>query len=635
MIIVATVLLQAAACIGLGSLILAILRVLDDFPDRERLPWAFAVGFGALGWIIFPVALTGWLSKEVFFVFELGLAGGCLLLISHPTMERPKLDTWGRILVATIAVAIAFDFLEALSPPADADSMAYHFARPRQILALGRVDFVPRAVDGAIPLLVQMTYVPVLALGGEKALTLWCMVSGAMPAYLLYAVARRWLDVNWSLAAALILLTTPAWVYGAGTGQVEARLSLFALTAAVALSMSFKKDALRYAALAGVVAGFYAGGKYLGLLFLLACGIVAICRTRWLIAGATFSAMAFIAGGQWYAWNLIHTGDPFFPMLFDWLGNKNSDFWSVEQHTYFKHVWAGAEIPGAPTLWGAITYPFRATFAGLPTWESSRTGFGPMGILTLPFATLGLWQRRSHLLQHPLLPISAITIIFYVLWFFSGSSQRIRHLLPIYPLFLICMIVAAQRGAAAMRICAPMTAAIITTILPQFGGHGLFTVKYARFLFGQESQESFLAQNVPNYDPVPWINANLGSNDRLLLTERQLIYLINIPVYYAHPELQALVDLRDGMPDDHRKRWHQLQKLGISHLLVIPSLTERGPGPALWRLADKLVSTKCAERVQSFTTRVFSSRTLPGIFEASSTAEIIKLLPDQCNPPLL
>ena len=75
---------------------------------------------------------------------------------------------------ALIETTIEFE----AAPPADADTLAYHFVVPRKFLLDATLNFIPRAIDGAVPLLVQMTYVPALALGGEGAATLWALVSG-------------------------------------------------------------------------------------------------------------------------------------------------------------------------------------------------------------------------------------------------------------------------------------------------------------------------------------------------------------------------------------------------------------------------------------------------------------------------
>ena len=49
---------------------------------------------------------------------------------------------------------------------------------------------------------------------------------------MLFVLCRRHLGFNWSLAVTLIFLTTPAVIYGGGSGQVETRIALFVMVAA-------------------------------------------------------------------------------------------------------------------------------------------------------------------------------------------------------------------------------------------------------------------------------------------------------------------------------------------------------------------------------------------------------------------
>ena len=73
------------------------------------------------------------------------------------------------MLAGVLALVLIFDLFEALAPPADADTMAYHFAIPKNFLRAGGIYFIPRVTDGAIPLLLHMTFIPPMALGGELA----------------------------------------------------------------------------------------------------------------------------------------------------------------------------------------------------------------------------------------------------------------------------------------------------------------------------------------------------------------------------------------------------------------------------------------------------------------------------------
>ncbi|MDH5747894.1 MAG: hypothetical protein OEY85_01155, partial [Rhodospirillales bacterium] len=213
---------MTASAIGAGAVLLRLAGAYLDAPAMERAAWSFVFGTGALGWLGFFAALGGHLSP-----FELGalclvFVPGLFFLRGNASGFSPEsLDAWGWILLAGIGLSVFGDLLEGLAPPADADTLAYHFAIPKLFLSKGGIEFIPRAGDGAIPLLQQMTYMIVLGIGGEQATTLWTMLSGWGASALVFFVARRHVGINWSMAVTLIFMTTPAVIYGAGSGHVE------------------------------------------------------------------------------------------------------------------------------------------------------------------------------------------------------------------------------------------------------------------------------------------------------------------------------------------------------------------------------------------------------------------------------
>ncbi len=635
LVALAVVGLAAGACLGAGAAVLAGLGLLRDLVPRERPAWAFAVGFGVFGWLVFLPAAAGALSAGVLLGLGAACWAGTPLLFRAGIVgaqDRASPDGVGWTLIVLIAAVIALDVAEGLAPPADADTLAYHFALPKRFLAAGALEFVPRAVDGATPMIVQMTYVPVLALGGEKALTLWVMLTGWLPAWFVFVLCRRHLGVNWSLAAALVLLTTPAVLYAAGTGQVEIRLALFAIAAAFAAAETWSAGGPRFALLAGLAAGFLAAGKYTGLLFVAATGLV-VLRRRPIAHGLCFAAAAAVAGAQWYGWNWAHTGDPVFPLLFPYLGVSDPSLWNQGHDAFFRQMFFASEsgVPADP-LW-FLAYPFKATLDGLAQFESRRTGLGPYVLVLLPFALAGAWTRRTRLAESPLLPVALIAFAFYALWFFTGSSQRVRHLLPVYPLLVVCVTVAAARwgGPAARR--APLLAGAALTIALQTGGQGVFSQKFVRHHLAGESREVFLERNVARYAAAAWINRTLGPGDRIMHGFRQINYLLEVPYYFAHPFFQAAVTLRPGPPDDGRFL-RQLRRLKITHILTAPVGGEAAPAEAATGhrlLAQRLYRAGCAEAGPVVPISDIVSRTLP-LGRASEGVQVLRLKPGACVP---
>ncbi len=625
---VAVVLLQAACCVGLGAAALRLLSVDDDLGAAEHATLAFAVGVGVLGWLLFPLGIAGYLSPAPLTAVLVVGAGGAVLLRRHRTaFVRPRLDAVGWALAALLAVAFAFDLAEAIAPPADADTLAYHFVLPKFFLERGAVVFVPRALEGAVPLLVHLTYVPPLALGGETALTLWTLASGWAAGALLYALARRHLGRNWSLAVALAFLTVPAMVFGAGAGQVEARIALFVLVSAWAAGRTLETGRIRYAVLAGLAAGFYAAAKYTGLLFGAAAGAAVMTQRRWFAAGAVFAAAMVAAGFQWYAWNAAHTGDPVFPMLYSWLGDEGLPWWNARFDQFFKHTYFEAEnpLPHGP-LW-LLLYPFAATFGFAHVPDAGRVGFGPLAALILPMAACGAWRFRDRLRRHPLFAFAAIAAAFYVAWFFAGGSQRIRHLLPVLPLLLICATVAAERFATTVGRRRMLAGTFAVTLTLQLAGHAVFSLKYFPIPLSDADRAAFLTRNVNGYAAVPWINANLPRPALLLTEHRQLRYYLTVPEYFGLSITQAAVDMSPSTTDAG-DLYRQLSRAGITHLLL--SRMRGADGLSYPPPFDMLARRDCLTLLKSFQVPWYSSRSLPGFRATRQTLDVIGIREGRC-----
>ncbi len=623
----AVVLAQSVSCIGFGAAVLRGFGLGGALSWHERLGWSFALGFGVLGWVVFFAGVSGALGRVPLSALLVFGACGIGFLGRPPARAHAaRLQGIEWTLIALICAALAFDFLEALAPPADADTLAYHFALPKQFLGAGRIEFVPRAVDGAVPLGVQMTYLPALALGGERALTLWTWVSSWALAALFYALSRRFLDRAWALAATLVLVTTPAVVYGGGSGQVEVRIALFVLVTVIAAAAAIREDGVGYAALAGLAAGFYMAGKYTGLLFVASVGLVLLLGRRRLRYAGAFGLAALLAGSQWYVWNALHTGDPVFPMLYGWLDYADRGLWDAAHDAHLKLAFFEAESAVPTNPFWLLAYPLKATLAPSPVFESGRTGLGAYPLLALPFALAGLWRYRDRVFSHPLGPAALIVVVFYALWFFTGSSQRIRHLLPVLPVVLLCLSVAARRWCDRPAYLFPVAAALVFTVVAQLSGHALFSAMYARHLISGEDREAFHERTVTGYGPVSWINASLGAGDRLALTERQLVYLIEVPTFVAHPVQQALVDLATPARDAGRF-FRQLRSQGVTHLLVRHSNDDRS---AFTMLARTIEGAGCANRLATLETRTFASRTLPELISTTGRADVLALTANGC-----
>jgi hypothetical protein len=279
------VIANVTAGLGLGAMVMRVIKVDEDLSPGEHWTLSFAIGLGVLGWLVFPIGIAGLLSAgPLWALLLIGSFGVLLLRKSGPPIHGGNPTAIGKALLVLLCAVLFLDFAEALAPPADADSLAYHFNWPKRFISAGEVAFIPQAWTGAVPLLIQMTYIPPLALGGETALTLWTMTSSWAAAAMLFVLTRRHVSFNWSLTVALVYLTTPAVVYGGGSGQVEPKLTLFVMAGIWAVARAIETGRMSFAVLGGLAAGFLADAKYMGLLFVAAAGLVILFPVPYLVS---------------------------------------------------------------------------------------------------------------------------------------------------------------------------------------------------------------------------------------------------------------------------------------------------------------------------------------------------------------
>ena len=148
---------NVTAGLGFGAAVLRVLELDQDITPGEHWTLSFAIGLGVLGWLVFPIGVAGLLSAGPLWTLLLaGSLGVFLLREGGVPILKGNPDAIGKALLALLCAALFLDFAEALAPPADADSLAYHFNWPKRFITAGEIAFIPQAWTGAVPLLIQM-----------------------------------------------------------------------------------------------------------------------------------------------------------------------------------------------------------------------------------------------------------------------------------------------------------------------------------------------------------------------------------------------------------------------------------------------------------------------------------------------
>ena len=614
---------------GAGALVLGMAGWLKVLPSGEKWCVALALGVGSIGWLAFWPGMVGLLTPLSMLVGIILLIPANFLLLSSNREQNavfflgntaPNVN-WCSLAIALAAIGIAIfvlDVLEALAPPIEADTLAYHFDLPDFFADEGKIVFVPRALTGAIPLLMHMTYTIAAVIGKfswldvELMLMLWVLFTGWGGAITLFFLARRWLSPAWALSLALVYQTMPTFIYGAGSGQVEARLGLFVIAAIIVFITNYQSDKRGAMVLLGTFVGFYVASKYTGLIFAIAFGgtlFVTIFRrsTRNLVIAKDmflFTATAVAAGGQWYLWNFIHTGDPVFPMLFRWVGSDMMPYWSTLHDAHFRAVIA---LRGTPigSFFEKVMFPWSATFTPIREIDSGRVGLGPFVLVILPLSLYAAWINRRKAFVSPLLPALTTLLLFYLLWLQFGGIPKVRHISPIVGPVIVILFVSALQ-IKAFRL--PLAFSVIAVLCLQVGVQVVYVKSAAQRLIMGEGRDQYLTRVIgDDYRVIKWINNHAKEIPHLLISDREFNFQIKTRTTFVHHLTTGILDLREGHVYAD-SLWRGVCKLGVSHVLNprenAPSkLTMAGQYPVLEKRGLMV-------RLKTFKTKPFVSRTL-------------------------
>lgn len=622
------------SCLGWGALILRAARIDLSLAWGERAGWSFGLGMGIVGWLAFVAALAEQTGTAVLALLcAAGLPG--LMLLGLPRRSAPvRLSIWGWALLALLAAVFAGDLIEGLAPPSDADSLAYHYDIPRRILREGRLIFVPRAVDGAVPLLVQMTYLVALGLGGEQAMTLWCGLSGWAVPLLTYGLARRHLSRDWSLAAALAMASVPAILYGAGSGQVETRLAVFTVIAVMATAAARQRGSLGWAVVAGLAAGFAMASKYPALVVAFLCGLALLVHGRGLRLATAFGGAALLAGTQWYGWNWWNTGDPMFPVLYGILPYPAEGLWTPELDAVFREWSREIEAPLPRRPLDILLYPLTVTFAPPQAVDSGRTGLGFLPVLLAPFAAAGAWRRRRSPAAATWLLAGTVIISFYLIWSVFGASQRVRHYLPFMPLIVVGLLTCAERASGHRVVRLPLMAGLGAALLIQAAGQAVFVRNFVSPVLQNENRDDFIRRNIAWGFAVIWANTHLPASAKVATHIRQWLYPLERETYFLHPLTQAVIDIRHENADVEQF-WRQSRTIGITHFMlpdVGVATRHATQGSGYFYFLGSLIRRDCLRMVETISGPPPNpSRTLGGPSTGITDVLILEMTPETCG----
>jgi hypothetical protein len=408
------------------------LRRLCAAPSAGRLleaVYRLAIGLAAMGTLVFLLAAARGLHRPLLAaLLGAGAAAGLVLLVrSRADLTPPWTEirrAWPFALGA--ALLLAGVVLGAHLPDYGWDAFTYHLALPDRYLRENGIVVSPFWPYSTMPLLVEMLYVPALALGSEAVTKLLHAELGLLALAAVWVLARqRSRRAAWFSAA--VLLAEPLFHWELGVSYNDLGAMLYAVLAVAALGEHLdtgSDGAMRRAAL---LAGACAATRYTAgvvplamLLFLWMRRAPWADKRRQTLTMAAWGAV-FLA--PWLVRNAVLIGNPVSPALqgvFHAPGEEYFDPLAVDQQTAVVYRVGRGHDPAA-----LLALPFRLM---LYASAADYTVFGwRIGVLFFVgwAAALSLPGAR----RTPGAPRLLILLgLLFLAWFLG--AQEPRYLLP-------------------------------------------------------------------------------------------------------------------------------------------------------------------------------------------------------------
>ncbi len=294
------------------------------------------------------------------------------------------------LLLLTVPLVVAL-FGASLPPgvlwPEEAngyDVLEYHLQGPREYYDAGRITFLSHNVYTSFPQQMEMLYLLLMHLAGNA-------YAAAIPAQLLHAACgilmvvalASWTKPGWPRHLVILLAGSTPWLAYLGClAYVENGMLFFAAVAAgllINLCREQQEADWRAILTAGLCAGLAGGCKYTALVFI-ALGLA----LAWFIAMraslslrarriGVFGVGVLVAFSPWLVRNLAFTGNPVYPLAYEWFDGKS---WSTAQAQQWS---AGHRVqPPQDTAAGRLTIAARELFGRVKSEPDVSQFTGPL-----------------------------------------------------------------------------------------------------------------------------------------------------------------------------------------------------------------------------------------------------------------
>lgn len=411
----------------------------------ERFLFACGIGLNAISLYMLALGLAGAMNRWLLIVPAICVAAWSLWQFASGRAKAPSGQTQSQPALTDDGISARWLWLAApfvaaivlggMLPPMDFDVREYHLQAPKEFYQNGKIAFLPHNVYGNMPLGAEMFSLMGMVLLGDwwlGALVGKTVIAAFAPltALALFAAGRRFASSGAGVIAAVLYLSIPWVSVVSASGLIEGVLAFYLLMSFYAVLLwrqwpvadgatprgSTERDL--YLAVAGFCSGGAVSCKYPAAVFVAAPLLLYVACTsgkRCLKPLGIFS-LALLAGcGLWFAKNWELTGNPVYPLLYEWFGGET-------RTAEINERWLRAHSPHGFTL--------TALASSLSAVVLKSSWISPV---LVPLAAVGLLVRRYRGLALALAGYFAYIIAAW--WLFTHRIDRFW--IPALPLLAL------------------------------------------------------------------------------------------------------------------------------------------------------------------------------------------------------
>jgi len=535
---------------------------------------AFAGGiYPATGWIIVAVIVLG--SAKI------GPSLWQEVSAFQPTLgkffgkDQPDRG-FLRFNLLIFAVLVVLALILALAPPVKTDALVYHLAIPKAYLEHHGIVNLPNNLYSFFPLLFDMVFLFAMTFGVESLPALCGLGMTFLLLMGLGVYFRQYLSPRLAWFVPVLFFSTPTFFEISASAYIDLALAGFMFFTVYAWDRWRETRLPFWFFYMALFAGAACATKLTGLIILplVVLGIALEGKkdnnpARVLKHIVIFSGVVLLFMAPWWWRNYQYSGNPFLPLLMQFLGGEDRVNWDPSRALDFDHY---VKLFGMGRgLWDLVLLPYNLTFHAQPYTLKFDGQIGIAFFVLIPALIAGMWKPRSS-------RWASLTVVFTVLilfWFIY--FQYVRFLAPAFTILTLLSIAGLE------KITRPESEGVST---PRWLGQIILGVAACavsfnlyliwdfwkekapgKYVTGEETRDQYLARNVPRYPMYQAMNKLPPESKVLFVYMRNLGYLAERPFHsdsvFEDFTLKNIME-QDGSPDGLRR---QLRSLGITHLM--------------------------------------------------------------------